>query len=136
MKYLIAAILFTTLLACGGEPGFIEPGGTRTEVLTSTTWEVNLVNGSPYDWESFYKIYYTFTDTEVEMVQYDAQAKEIKLKSKGKWHWEGTAEIGLHLDFRLQNGNGNQYYWELRSLEDHEFLFKSGDDHYLLIPKK
>jgi hypothetical protein len=55
MKYLIAAILFTTLLACGGEPGFIEPGGTRTEVLTSTTWEVNLVNGSPYDWESFYK---------------------------------------------------------------------------------
>lgn len=135
MKYLLMTILVTTLLACGGEPGYHEPADTRNAKLFSTTWELSAIDDQSYNWEAFYKVYYTFSENEVELQQYDAKTKQIKFKTTGKWKWKSFEDV--YLDFRLPNGNGEQFNWKLLTLERTEIRYRETDGKtYLLIPKK
>lgn len=139
MKHLFVVSLFvTTLLACGGEDADLS--AKKDEFLISTTWDLYAIDGVTYDWKTFYKIYYTFAaDGTVEMSSYDTDINQTRSKITGKWQWKGSAGSILYLDFRLPNGNGNQYNWAIVKLDAKEFLYTDEDDNdkgYWLVPKK
>jgi hypothetical protein len=130
MKYIMLIVLVVFLSCDDKEPA----SASKTALLTAVTWDLEAIENKPYDWQQFNKIVYNFRTTEVELSQLDGNT--VKGKQTGKWEWLG-GETRIHLDFRLPNGNGNQYDWQLISLASDELVYKGEDNKtYRLVPKK